>query len=210
LVGGDTTRGPLSITVTAHGFIPRDVASRRSGAQVGDEVWISGTLGDAAAALRQWRAGQPIDPELRRRLDRPMPRVALGVALRGIVSACIDVSDGLLADLDHVLHASGVGAEIDRSKLPASPALSRLFDEAACSAMQLGGGDDYELCFTASPGHAQDVIAVAAHTDVDVRRIGRIEAQAGLRLRDDAGSVSDSSPMGYRHFDASRDEGTRA
>jgi thiamine-monophosphate kinase len=201
LVGGDTTRGPLSITLTAHGFLPRGLALRRSGAQVGDEVWVSGTLGDAAAALRQWRESLWIDPELRMRLDRPMPRVGLGLALRGIANACIDVSDGLLADLGHVLVAGGVGAEIEAELLPASPALLRTFDEASRIAMQLGGGDDYELCFTASPAHAWDVIAAGARACVAVTRIGRIETRAGLRLCGDDGIVRDAPMIGYRHFD---------
>jgi thiamine-monophosphate kinase len=201
LVGGDTTRGPLSITVTAHGFVPHGLALRRNGAQVGDEVWVSGLLGDAAGALRQWRETLPIDPELRARLDVPAPRVGLGLALRGIAKACIDVSDGLLADLGHVLVASGVGAEIEAASLPASPTLLRTFDDASRIAMQLGGGDDYELCFTASPAHAADVIAAAACACVAVTRIGRIETQAGLRLCGDDGIVRDAPMIGYRHFD---------
>ena len=120
LVGGDTTRGPLSVCVTVHGFVEPGQALRRDGARVGDEVWVSGTLGDAAAALAQWRGGDAMDASLRERLDRPTPRLALGRALRGIATACIDVSDGLLADLAHVCKASGVGAEVDAAALPAA------------------------------------------------------------------------------------------
>ncbi|MDP4157716.1 MAG: thiamine-phosphate kinase [Bacillota bacterium] len=210
LVGGDTTRGPLSITMTVHGFAPHDAALRRSGARVGDEVWISGTLGDASAGLRQWRASRPIDSGLRVRLDRPTPRIELGLALRGIASACIDVSDGLLADLGHVLVASGVGATIEVAMLPTSPALQSAFDETSRIAMQLGGGDDYELCFTALPERARDVIAAAAQADVAVTRIGRIEARQGLRMRGHDGVVGDAPATGYRHFDEAHHDADRA
>ena len=210
LVGGDTTRGPLSITATVHGFVPHGTALLRSGAQVGDDIWISGTLGDAAGALRQWHAGQPVDPGLRARLDRPTPRIELGLALRGIASACIDVSDGLLADLGHVVVASGAGAEVDIALLPSSRAMVAALDEASRIAMQLGGGDDYELCFTAPPMRAHDVLRAARRSRVAVTRIGRIERTPGLRLRDAAGIVSEAPRTGYRHFDASRERTDKA
>jgi thiamine-monophosphate kinase len=142
LVGGDTTRGPLSVCMTVHGFVEPGMALRRDGARVGDEVWVSGTLGDAAGALAQWQAGQAIDAGLRMRLDRPTPRVALGRALRGIATACIDVSDGLLADLRHVCTASGVGARIDVDALPASDALRAYFGREQQRILQATGGDD--------------------------------------------------------------------
>lgn len=165
LVGGDTTRGPLSVCVTAHGFVDAGRALRRDAARVGDDIWVSGTLGDAAAALLQWKAktGQvhfsqksepdPLSPPfLRARLDRPTPRVVLGRALRGIAHACIDVSDGLLADLAHVCEASGLGAQVDIDVLPTSDALRASFDTAMRHGLQATGGDDYELCFTAVSG----------------------------------------------------------
>jgi thiamine-monophosphate kinase len=210
LVGGDTTRGPLSITVTAHGFVPHGEALRRGGARIGDEIWVSGTLGDAAGALRQWRAAEPIDPALRQRLDRPTPRVELGLALRGLANACIDVSDGLRADLDHILGASGVGAIVECITLPASPALLGAFDEEAILALQFGGGDDYELCFTASPARAQHVIAAAAGIDASVTSVGFIDAQSGLRLRSADGDVKDAEKIGYRHFDEPQAGAARA
>ena len=205
LVGGDTTRGLLSITVTALGYVPRDAAMRRSGAQVGDDVWVSGTLGDAAAALRQWRDGSIADASLRERLDRPTPRTGLGMLLRGIANACIDVSDGLLADFGHILDASRVGAGVELASLPTSSGLANAFDSATRTRLQLGGGDDYELCFTASPTHAHDVLRAARRSRTAVTRIGRIERAPGLRLRDAAGIVSEAPRTGYRHFDESRE-----
>ena len=239
LVGGDTTRGPLSITVTVHGFVPHGAALRRSGAQSGDDVWVSGTLGDAAAGLvlpSRTTSGRGVgargdmerdgsallaphlnplplgqeEKQLRLRLDRPTPRVALGILLRGIASACIDVSDGLLADLGHVVVASDAGAEVDVALLPASSALLSVVDATSRIALQLGGGDDYELCFTASPALATDVLAAANQSDTWVTRIGRIEAQAGLRLSGADGGVNDALASGYRHFDAPRDAADRA
>jgi len=235
LVGGDTTRGPLSITVTAHGLIPHGAALRRDSAQVGDEIWVSGTLGDAAAGLsllnhspggrgagvRGWTeqhdvalpaphhspfslalpsvADEEGDKQLLARLDRPTPRIALGIALRGIASACIDVSDGLAADLGHVLNASGVGAELQLAALPMSDAL-RAFDPAARERFQLSGGDDYELCFTAPAMHADHVRALAASANTDVTRIGRIQGGSSLQLRIADGTLRAIKRSGYEHF----------
>jgi thiamine-monophosphate kinase len=202
LVGGDTTRGPLSSAVTAHGFVPHDEALRRSSAKVGDEIWVSGTLGDAAGALRQWRDGAAMDTHLRECLDRPTPRVALGLALRSIANACIDVSDGLLADLGHVLDESRVGAQLELDSLPSSTALTTAFDAATRRELQLGGGDDYELCFTAPSARANDVIAAETSAGVTATRIGRVESKPGLRLREADGGVREAKRSGYVHFDA--------
>ena len=210
LVGGDTTRGPLSVTVTVHGFLPRDKALLRSGARVGDDLWVSGTLGDAAAALRQWRDGSMVDSALRKRLDLPIPRVELGLALRGIANACIDVSDGLLADLGHVLEASRLGATIASASLPTSRELAISLEAPTRVRLQLGGGDDYELCFTASPARAGEVLAVAERAGVPVTRIGCIDANPGLRVRDANGAIGAAPEAGYRHFDAVRDGKDRA
>jgi len=206
LIGGDTTRGPLAITVTVHGFVPHGEALRRDGARVGDAVWVSGTLGDAAAGLRQWREGSAMDAALRARLDRPTPRVELGLALRGIAHAGIDVSDGLLADLKHVLEASAVGGELDLASLPTSPSLLEGFDESTRQRFQLGGGDEYELCFTAPLSRADDVRAAAARAGVAVTCIGRIVDECGLRLRGRDGSLVAAPALGYRHFSGA-DEG---
>ncbi len=202
LVGGDTTRGPLSVCVTAHGFVESRGALLRSSARVGDDVWITGTLGDAAAALRQWQAGESMIPALRARLDRPTPRVAAGLALAGIAHACIDVSDGLLADLGHVCRASRVGAELDVDALPSSEALIAAFDVAARRELQATGGDDYELCFTA-PKTARLAVEDAMNAcDVPATRIGRITADAGNIVLHDAVRASWSPPRaGYVHFE---------
>lgn len=203
LVGGDTTRGPLSVCVTVHGLVDPRGALLRSGARVGDDVWMTGTLGDAAAALRQWQSHRrPIDPVLLARLDRPTPRVEAGLALAGIAHACIDVSDGLLADLGHVCRASRVGAQIDVDALPASDALIAAFDPPARRELQAAGGDDYELCFTA-PKTARLAVQDAMHAcDVIATRIGGITADAGkIALRDAAGAEWSPSHAGYVHFE---------
>lgn len=201
LVGGDTTRGPLSVCVTAHGLVEPRGALRRTGARVDDDVWITGTLGDAAGALRQWQAGHPVDPALRARLDRPTPRVAAGHALAGIASACIDVSDGLLADLCHVCRASRVGAVLDVDALPASDALRGAFDRDMLRALQSAGGDDYELCFTAAKTTRLAVESALFACDVPATRIGRITADAEVIQLHDAEGVAWSPPRrGYEHF----------
>lgn len=209
LVGGDTTRGPLSISVTALGALPRGAALGRGGARVGDEIWVSGTLGDAAAALAllDARSGTvaPRDAAtLKRRLDRPEPRVALGLALRGLATAAIDVSDGLLADLDHVLAASRVGARIERDRIPVSPVLRRVVPDAEARArLALAGGDDYELVFTARPSRAARLLAAAAQARTRITRIGRIEAAPRLVVVDRDGRPWDPGRRGYVHFDVS-------
>ena len=200
LVGGDTTRGPLSICVAVHGFIEPGQALRRDGARAGDDLWVSGTLGDAAAALSYWQSGGAIDPTLRMRLDRPTPRVSLGHVLRGIATSCIDVSDGLLADLGHVCKASGVGALVDVDALPASPTLRSGFDAEARRLLQATGGDDYELCFTA-PATSREAVIEAASTHAPVARIGRIVAGRGVSAVDAQGVAWQPSVAGFRHFE---------
>ena len=200
LVGGDTTCGPLSICVAVHGFIEPGQALRRDGARAGDDLWVSGTLGDAAAALSQWQSGGAIDPTLRMRLDRPTPRVSLGHVLRGIATSCIDVSDGLLADLGHVCKASGVGALVDVDALPASPTLRSGFDAEARRLLQATGGDDYELCFTA-PATSREAVIEAASTHAPVARIGRIVAGRGVSAVDAQGVAWQPSVAGFRHFE---------
>ena len=200
LVGGDTTRGPLSICVTVHGVIEPGTALRRDGARVGDDLWVSGSLGDAAAALSQWQKGDAIDPALRERLDRPTPRVLLGRALRGIANCCIDISDGPLADLGHVCKASGVGAQVEVEALPASQALRGGFDADVRRRFQATGGDDYELCFSA-PAALRAAVIEAASAYVPVTRIGRVVSGSGVSAVDAQGAAWQSSVPGYRHFD---------
>jgi thiamine-monophosphate kinase len=203
LVGGDTTRGPLTISVTVHGFVPESLALRRGAAQVGDAVFVTGTLGDAAAGLRclqdassSSREGSPLVD----RLDRPTPRVVQGLLLRGRAHACIDVSDGLVADLGHICRASDVGADIDLPMLPASPALLAACATDDRAALQLAGGDDYELCFTAPEAHASELLNDLARSGCGATRIGRIIAGAGVRIRDADGAEVRVSRAGWEHF----------
>jgi thiamine-monophosphate kinase len=200
LVGGDTTRGPLSVCVTVQGLVARGAALRRDAAQVGDEVWVTGTLGDAAAALAQLQAGGVADAALRARLDRPEPRVDFALALAGIAHACIDLSDGLLQDLGHVCRASGLGAQVDVDALPASPALAARSSGDTLRGEQACGGDDYELCFTAPPGAADALQARAASAGVQLSRVGRIVAGQGVAARLADGSAWCAPRSGYAHF----------
>ena len=201
LVGGDTTRGPLSLTVAVHGFVPAGQALRRDRAQAGEDVWVTGTLGDAAGALRQWRARGLQSAKLRHRLDRPTPRVAAGIALRGLASAAIDLSDGLAGDLGHVLAASGLGAELELGRLPTSHTLAEHFaDDAERWRLQLGGGDDYELCFTAPSAQALDIERALADCEVLATVVGRTTRESALRLLTPDGESFDFAEGGFEHF----------
>ncbi len=204
LIGGDTTRGPLNLAPTVFGEVPAGEALRRDGAQIGDEVWVSGMPGLAALGLAQLRGEAALPatqavPALAA-LYRPQPRVALGLALRGVASACIDVSDGLLGDLAHILERSGVSAEVFEAALP--DGMFAGVDPVLARRCRLSGGDDYELCFTAPPARADAVHAAAAQAGVPVSRIGRIKAgnADGLRVRDATGRVFRPSERGYDHF----------
>ncbi len=199
LVGGDTTRGPLSVCVAVHGFVAAGAALRRDGARSGDDVWVTGSLGDAAAALAAMTAGAVSDRAMRARLDRPTPRIEAGRALAGIAHACIDVSDGLLADLGHVCSASGVGARIELAALPASPALAR-FAAPVRWPWQAGGGDDYELCFTAPQSAREAVLRVLATASTPVSRIGAITDGQGVIALDPEGQPWRGTRAGYAHF----------
>jgi thiamine-monophosphate kinase len=205
LIGGDTTKGPLTICITVFGELPAGAALRRDAAQVGDDIWISGTLGDARLALAGYRNETALDETDRRRagerMHRPLPRVALGVALRGIAHAAIDISDGLSGDLGHILQRSGVGARLDVDALPAGPALARQ-PRALRRRFTLAGGDDYELCFTAPRGRRDAVLRAAAGCgdDVAVTRVGSIEQAPGLRLLDGDGGALDLSFPSFDHF----------
>ncbi|MEM7610545.1 MAG: thiamine-phosphate kinase [Pseudomonadota bacterium] len=194
LVGGDTTRGPLSVTVQAMGFCEQAPIAR-SGANVGDSIFVSGPLGDAAAGLLEFSA----EPQSAKRSDRllrrflyPEPRVDLGIALAGYASAAIDVSDGLLADLGHICRASQCAAEIDVDRLPLSAALTDQFETPRAVALALGGGDDYELCFTAADS------ADMAHL-ANCTCIGTVLEGSGVRLTAN-GKPVELDEVGYQHF----------
>jgi thiamine-monophosphate kinase len=200
LVGGDTTRGPLSICVTVHGLVDPDRVLRRDAACVDDDIWVTGTLGDAAAALVQLRAGGAADTALRARLDRPTPRIAIARELAGIANACIDLSDGLLADLGHVCTAAGVGAMVELDALPASPMLAARFNVEARQVLQASGGDDYELCFTAVPTQRDAIARLAREHDIPITRVGRIVAGSGVICADARGQAWHVPRSGYVHF----------
>jgi thiamine-monophosphate kinase len=199
LVGGDTVRGPLVLTLQASGFVPEGEALTRAGAAPGDLLYVSGTLGDAAAGLELVKAGSLNSREarwLRQRLDRPTPRIALGQALRGIASSCIDISDGLCADVAHIMERSHLGAAIDSRSLPLSPELLRVKGEEAARGLALNGGDDYELCFTVPEQKEAELLRLAATFAVAVTRIGEVNNEVGV-LRVDGEIVSGG---GYDHF----------
>lgn len=212
LAGGDTTRaptvagadGPITVCITALGSVPRGTALSRAGARPGDELWVSGTLGDGLLGLWVAQGTQALDEPLRTQAlakhHRPAPRVALGQALRGVASACIDVSDGLLGDLGHVLERSGVGATVEWGALPLSPAV-RTLAPTAQRECALAGGDEYELLFSAPAGRAAQVRAAAAQAGTPVTRIGRIEAAEGLRVVDADGRALDLAGLAaFDHF----------
>jgi thiamine-monophosphate kinase len=207
LVGGDTTRGPLSVSVTVHGFVPSDEALRRTGARVGDAIFVTGTLGDAAAGLRALQPSARPDEDTSKlreylidRLNRPTPRLAAGIALRDQAHACVDVSDGLLADLGHICSASGVGAEIDAALLPRSSALLGLYDDTTALQFALSGGDDYELCFCVPANQLAQVQADLSRLGGGATRIGRIVAGEGVRVRGHDGAWMEPRAAGWEHF----------
>jgi thiamine-monophosphate kinase len=197
LIGGDTTQGPLNLCITVFGEAPAGQALLRSGARVGDAIWVSGRLGDARLALEVFRGATALDGQafetVRAAMECPTPRVALGQALRGIATSAIDVSDGLLGDLGHILAASGVGARLDVDALPRSAVLAAQ-PEALQQECLLAGGDDYELVFTALPG------AMLPDVGVPLTRVGVIEAQPGLRVVDARGEPVAHGLRSFDHF----------
>jgi thiamine-monophosphate kinase len=203
LVGGDTTAGPLNICITVMGQVPPGQALLRSGAHPGDDLWVSGCLGDARLALEAFRGtlvlAGPDFEQARRAMELPQPRVALGLALRGVASSAIDLSDGLLGDLGHVLQRSGVGAQVHLDALPRSALLA-----GQTTALQqtclLAGGDDYELAFTAPAQRRADVVAAAQRAGVAVTRCGLITAGTGLQVLDAAGRQLHTALRGFDHF----------
>jgi len=208
LMGGDTTRSPhdLAISVTVFGAVAPARALRRDAARAGDQVWVSGTLGAADVAYRLLDGQLPADaPRLaaaRRALEWPEPRVALGQALGGVARAAIDISDGLLQDLGHILAASGVGARLHYPAMPVAPCLQGLPPPVVAQAV-LGGGDAYELCFTAAPDDRDRVLDAAARAGVPVTAIGHIDPRPGIAVIDANGQPMAELPRGFDHFPAS-------
>ena len=205
LIGGDTTRGPLNICITVFGELAPGQALKRSGAKVGDDIWVSGTLGDARLALAGLRDEFPVDHATLAlagpRMHLPDPRIALGQALAagGLAHAALDISDGFVGDLGHILAASSVGASVNVDALPAGPALAAQ-DVATRRLFCAQGGDDYELCFTADPSQREAIVAAGAACATAVTRVGVIEAAAGLRLVDASGSAVALDAAGFDHF----------
>jgi thiamine-monophosphate kinase len=201
LVGGDLTRGPLTVSVQIIGTVEPAAMLTRGGGHVGDDVYVTGTLGDSAAGLmlidERGSAGAPA--ALHERFLWPEPRVLAGLALGPVASAAIDVSDGLLADLGHLCRASACGASIDVERLPLSAELLSVFPPDNAERFALAGGDDYELCFTAAPAQAQTVESALAEAGVTVHRIGRLVAGSGVECRRD-GETFELAATGYRHF----------
>lgn len=207
LIGGDTTRGPRNLCLTIAGEVPNGAAITRSGARRGDDLWVSGTLGDAmlglAALQRRTELCDADFAHARRRLERPTPRVELGQALRGIASAMLDVSDGLVGDLGHILDASGVGAVVELAKLPVSHALQLKLEgpeRGLALDCALAGGDDYELCFTAPVARRRDVLQLSTN-EVALACIGVVTANAReLVVHDESGTPMALLPRAFDHF----------
>ena len=203
LIGGDTTRGPRTISITVFGDVPTAAALRRDGAQPGDDIWISGTLGDARLALGAYLQQYQLDAlqlaQASLRLHRPTARVALGLALRSIAHAAIDISDGLVGDLGHVLTRSKCGASINVDALPLGPAL-QLQARDLQRTFALAGGDDYELCFTAPANRRDAVLGASRASNTPVTCVGSIENQPGLRLHDAACQPVQLSLHSFDHF----------
>lgn len=203
LIGGDTSRGPLSIAITAIGLVPAGKGMRRSGARPGDVVYVTGTLGDAALALAQRRgecalAGADV-AVIRDRLERPAPRIAEGLALRDLASSAIDISDGLIADLGHMLDAASVGARLNLTTIPLSETYRAHMPEIGWD-YALGGGDDYELCVTVPPAKVSSVDALAEASGFSLAAVGEIIAGRGIEIADALGRVYQPKRKGFQHF----------
>lgn len=205
VIGGDTTRGPLNIAPTVFGEVPQGRALTRAGARAGDDLWVSGATGLAALGLRHRQGKVSLHdtaiPPCLAALERPQPRVALGLALHGLASAAIDVSDGLLADIGHILKRSALAADIEFARLPRA-AFDACADAGLAQGCLLGGGDDYELAFSAPPARRQDIETLSAKLGLPLTRIGRLRTgPAGeLILRDAEGKPMPVGRRGFDHF----------
>ena len=204
LIGGDTTRGPLAISIQIMGEVEKGKALRRAGADPDDEIWVSGNLGDAALALSHLQHRITLTPydvaACLPALHSPEPRVELGEHLLGLATSAIDISDGLLADMGHILEASGVGADIEYSKLPVSETLAKYLEDEVARDCLLSGGDDYELCFTAPADLHDKLRRLSKRQKINLTCIGRIVNRKGLRVRDDGGRVMSFKNKGFDHF----------
>ncbi len=203
LIGGDTTRGPLNICITVFGELPKNIALRRDHAKPGDDIWVSGSIGDARAALEFLQSKVSLDSEYLdfaiSRLQKPTPRVELGMAIRQYAHAALDLSDGLLGDISHILNRSKVGATINVDALPKGKILYDQTREFQMLCM-LAGGDDYELCFTASPSNREAILKAASEANTPVTIIGQIEEASGLRLINSKGQTENFSNKSFDHF----------
>jgi thiamine-monophosphate kinase len=205
LIGGDTTRGPLNISVQIMGEVPNGQAVRRDGAKSGDEIWVSGSLGGAALAVHKIQkntldAKKPGDQSLLEKLQCPQPRISLGLALRGIAHSAIDLSDGLIADLGHILDSSKLGATIDWSKIPHFDSVPENLSIENIQSFALAGGDDYELCFTAPSNRHSDIINIGKSLGIPLSQVGTIKANEGLIVLDDENNPISIQGTGYDHF----------
>jgi len=198
LVGGDTTRGPLNISIQAHGFVDAGSALRRDAAQPGDLIYVTGTLGDAGLALQAPQNNLPLSIQLR--LDRPTPRLAEGQALIGLANAAIDISDGLISDLGHICDASGVGAVLQVKDLPCSQAVCDHIQMSNDWSLPLSAGDDYELCVTVAAEKQAEVERLAMDFECGLTKVGYIEAQPGIRCLRADGQDFQQVSAGYEHF----------
>lgn len=197
LIGGDLTRGPLSLTSVVQGYVEAGQALTRSGAQVGDRVYVTGKLGLAAQAAAMLQMDCDVDMSILNALYFPVPRVEVGKALVGVATACIDVSDGLAQDLQHILNANSLGADLQIAKIPL---VDCGLDMAAAWQYALVGGDDYELCFTAPESAAHKIAEIAAKLQVPITEIGYVNRVAGLRCYDARGDVVVMDHLGFQHF----------
>ncbi|MDF1761084.1 MAG: thiamine-phosphate kinase [Coxiellaceae bacterium] len=195
LIGGDTTRGSLAISTTVFGQVPQGRAILRSGARPGDDIYVTGTLGDAGLALQLLQADEAVSANILSTLNQPQPRVSEGIALRGIASAAIDISDGLLADLGHILHQSAVGAEIQLGQLPLSAAVGALAQQKQWT-LALTAGDDYQLCFCAAAEQRDALLRM----NFSVTRIGQVTAVPGMLLQNQQGQEVTFDGLGFEHF----------
>ena len=204
LIGGDTTRGPLAICVQVLGEVEQGKALRRAGARPGHDLWVSGEVGDAALALAQLRGEFELHARDRahamQRLDLPQPRVAVGRGLVGLASSCIDVSDGLVADVGHVAECSNVAVVVEWDSVPLSAVGARYRDHPLVQRAALAGGDDYELAFTAAPVRRDEIAAVAGRVGVSLTRIGRVEQGGGVTVIDRTGRPIALAEAGFDHF----------